>query len=139
MKWIESVYVASWFENAPVVGEVHERLLSVGLRPTSSWITVANGAAEDFALFTPERLRELAEQNDRDVGAADALLVLAARGRGGEMFAEVRLALIWQKPVYWVGRRILSAYRHGVVLCEDIDDALALMLGRAAYARSTLA
>lgn len=123
------VYVAAPFADAHVVRDVHERLLSLGMLPTSTWATTANGE-EDFSAYTPERLRDFALANDADVRRSHALLVMARAGAGGEMFSEIRIALEWGKPVFWVGRRTLSAYRNGVVLCDDVDEALGALAER---------
>lgn len=120
------VYVAAPFSDAGVVRVVHDRLGTLGIVPTSRWVDQASGA-EDFARFEPSRLRAIAAQNDADLRGSDALLVLARAGAGGEMFAEARVGLDWGKAVVWVGRRILSAWRSGVVLVEDVDDAFPVL------------
>ena len=46
------------------------------------------------------------------------------------MFAEIRLALAHRIPVLWVGeRRILSAYREGVLCVDTLGDAMAHLHG----------
>lgn len=121
------VYVAAPFEDAGIVRAVHDRLRSLGIEPCSTWAESARGI-EDFSAFTPARLRSLAEQNDRDVAEARAVLVMARPGAGGEMFAEARLALAMSIPVVWLGRRTLSAWRAGVTRAEDLDDAISTLL-----------
>lgn len=121
------VYVCAPFEDAGHVREhVHERLRTFGLEPSSRWAETARGA-EDFAAFTPYALRAIAEANDLDLGNSQAALVLAREGTGGEMFAEARLALVMGIPVVWVGRRTLSAWRDGVVLVDDLDEAITVL------------
>lgn len=118
------VYVAAPFADGAFVREhVHERLASVGATPTSTWVHASAGP-EDFSRYTIEALREAAARNDADIRRSDVVLALARDGAGGEMFAEVRYALEIGRPVLWVGRRILSAWRVGVVRCDDLDDAL---------------
>lgn len=122
-----NVYVAAPFEDAGIVRMVHERFASLGLTPTAKWADHADGK-EDFARFEPARLRAFAHQNDKDLRDSDVVLVIARAGAGGEMFAEARLAIEWGKAVVWVGRRILSAWRHGVVSADSIDDAVDLLV-----------
>lgn len=121
-----SVYVAAPFVDSPLVREVHERLVLIGARPTSSWAEQAQGP-EDFTITVVDVLRDAAAANDRDLRASDVCLVLAREGVGGEMFAESRMAIAWQKAVVWVGRRTLSAWRRGVVRADDLDDAIAIV------------
>jgi hypothetical protein len=118
-----SVYIAAPYEDASYVRMVSGHLRRLGLTTTSSWSEQARGP-EDLTQMMPAVIRTVAHQNDDDLRAADVCLVMARRGAGGEMFAEARLALEWGKPVYWVGRRILSAYRSGVTICDDLDAAV---------------
>lgn len=120
-----TVYVAAPYGDAAHVRHVHERLLSFDLVPTSRWATAAKGL-EDYGL-SAAALRAAAEQNDADLRSSDFVLALARDDAGGEMFAECRIALEWDKPIVWVGRRILSAWRSGVVIAEDLDDAVRLL------------
>lgn len=123
------VYVASRYANAPAVREVHERLLASGITPTSAWATHAGGA-EDFAKYDETQLRAFAAENDRCIDSSDAVLVLSMDGCG-ETYAEAARGLLHGLPLFWVGRRTLSAWRQGVTRCEDLDDALALLVGAA--------
>lgn len=117
------VYVAAPYEDAATVRVVHEALADRGCSFSSGWAEDALGA-EDFSRFAPARLRDIAEGNDRDVLDADAVLVLARAGVGGEMFAEARLALVLGLPVVWWGRRTLSSWRSGVEYVEDFGSAI---------------
>lgn len=117
------VYVA-----APYVDRFHVRLLhrampALGLAPTSKWAETD----EDEFDMPQARLRELANENDRAIRMSDVVLVIARDGVGGEMFAEARYAISRLVPVYWVGRKILSAHRPGVLICETDAEALARM------------
>ena len=118
-----SVYVAAAYEDASYVRMVGGHLRRLGLTTTSSWSEQARGP-EDLTQMMPEAIRHIAGTNDADLRAADVCLVMARRGAGGEMFAEARLAVEWGKSVYWVGRRILSSYRSGVTICDDLDAAV---------------
>jgi hypothetical protein len=62
---VRGVYVAAPYVDAPIVQMVHERLLAIGLRPTSSWAEEAEGA-EVFAGYSPDQLRAVAEANDTE-------------------------------------------------------------------------
>lgn len=118
------VYVAAPFDEAPRVRVIHLALLDADMDPTSSWAMTASGP-EDFSQFVPHQLREFAEQNSVDIRDSDAMIALAYPGKGGEMFCELAIALSWGKPVYYVGaRRVLSAYRRGVVICESAEQAI---------------
>ena len=119
-------YVAAPYIDAGRVLDVHERLVDLGIQPTSTWARTADGP-EDLSRVTEDGLRLIARANDSDLRGSHVVLVLARDGAGGEMFAEARIALEWGRPVVWVGRRILSAYRDGVVRVEDIDDALVVL------------
>lgn len=122
-----SVYVAAPYADAPHVRLIHERLIAQDIRPTSTWASTALGP-EDFSKATAAGLLAVAATNDADLRGSDAVLVLARDGAGGEMFAEARVALEWGRPCVWVGRRTLSAWRRGVVLAEDVDDALRVLV-----------
>lgn len=120
------VYVASAFVDAPLVRDVHATLLAWGLGHTSRWAEAASKGVEGY--LGDSIMRELAEANDRDILRADAFLILAREGVGGEAFAELRYALEHGKPAFYVGeRKILSAYRSGVVRCDAIADAIGLI------------
>src|SRR5205085_2010907 len=77
--------------------------------------------------FTPTELRRHIERNDADLRSSDIVLVVARDGVGGEMFAEASMAIAIGKTVLWCGRRILSAFRPGVVLVDDVDSAFAIL------------
>lgn len=124
---ITKVYIASPYEDSPIVARVAEKLYSFGISSTSYWALQADGRKEDQSRSTPEDLRSYALRNDADVLDSDAVVVLARPGTGGEMFAEARFALIVGKPVIWVGRKILSTWREGVTWVEDSDDAVSLL------------
>lgn len=117
------VYVCAPYADGAVVRTmVHPALRERGFLPTSSWADEAFGP-EDFARFSPSALRSACARNDADLRGSDIVLVLARHGAGSEMFAEARIASEWGKPLVWVGRRTLSAWRSGVVLVESLDDA----------------
>jgi hypothetical protein len=121
-------YVAAPYGDSTFVREhVHERLRSFGVEPTSRWAEDARGP-EDFSRLLPAELRAAAEGNDRDIERSDALLAIARHGAGGEMFSEIRFGLTLGLPVVWVGRRTLSAWRAGVMLVEDLDEAIEVLL-----------
>lgn len=124
-----SCYVAAPYADAERVRTVHDRMRGLGIIPSSRWAMNANGP-EDLHLYDREQLREIARVNDSDVINSDCVLVLSREGAGAEMFCEARLALTLSITVYWVGRRILSSYRESVILCDDIDDALAMMVNK---------
>lgn len=124
---MSTVYVAAPYADAEQVRALHRRMRVMGLQPTSSWAEAADGP-ESFTNKLPEVLRDFALANDAELLRSSAVLVLARDGVGGEMFAEARLALDNDIPVFWVGRRTLSAWREGVVLCEDVDDGLSKIL-----------
>lgn len=127
------VYVAAPFADAAFVREhVHERLRAIGCTPTSSWVDTAAGP-ENFARYLPAELRRNAEHNDRNLRGSDVVLVVAREGAGGETFAEARIAIEWGKPVVWCGRRILSAWRAGVVRVDDLDGAMATLAAMRGY------
>ncbi len=120
------VYVAAPYIDAPLVRDVHGRMLALGIAPSSSWATAARGDES----FDEDVKRRAIVQNDNDVASSDAMLVLARDGAGGEMFCEARYALVLGQPIYWVGRRILSAWRDGVTRCADLDEALVVLAAR---------
>lgn len=122
-----NVYVAAPYADGAFVREaVHPTLRARGISPTSTWAELVTGP-EDFSRFSPEALRGLADVNDRDVAAADVVLLLARAGVGAESFAEVRFALELGKAVVWSGRLALSAWRRGVVRVADLDEALGVI------------
>ncbi len=117
-------YVAGPYADAPRVRQLHAELRALGIRPVSRWAEEATGpeALEELSLSA---VRAIARRNDDDLLNAHFAIVLARDGAGGEMFAEVRLALDSGIPVVWVGkRRPLTAYREGVVRVASVFDAL---------------
>lgn len=126
-------YVAAPFEDAPLVRDVHARLVMLGMQPTSEWAETpaATGERENLRELTIHELAYLAGRNDGAVMTSDAVLVLARDGVGGEMFAEARLAYALGSALVWVGRTTLSAYRPDVVRVSSLDEAF-LALSRIA-------
>src|SRR5690606_29567324 len=59
-------YVAAPFEDGVIVRMVHERLVTLGITPTSSWAEQVY-SAEDFSRYLPSNLREFALRNDEDL------------------------------------------------------------------------
>lgn len=117
------VYVAAPYEDAEQVRGIHKLLREAGLEMTSRWAEQATGA-EDFSTFKPWELACLARANDADLLSSHAVLVMARKGAGGEMFAEARIAIHVGIPVFWFGRKTLSAWRPGVTQCESLDDVI---------------
>lgn len=118
------VYIAAPYADAPLVRAVAARLATYRAVSTATWSNNADGP-EQLAALPIAQVRRLAATNDRDLLASCLVLVLAREGAGGEMFAEVRLALEYGISVVWVGaRRPLSAYREGVLRVDDVDAAL---------------
>ena len=128
------VYVAAPFCRAVEALAAHHALVAVGLQPVSRWVRYALESGGVDAP-SPEVARHAISQNDDDVVSADAVLALSYPREGGEMFAEVRFALLLGKPVLWVqGRQILSAHRRGVVLVASLSEAVAWLVERSAPA-----
>jgi hypothetical protein len=123
---IISVYVAAPYEDHPMVRGVHDHIISSGMQVTSQWAEEAVGKGEEsLDTLSPVDVHRLAELNDRDIGRSDAMIVLARQGAGGEMFCEMRYALMLGLAVYWVGtRRILSTFRPAVRICNSVAHAL---------------
>lgn len=126
------IYVAAPFDDRYYVRAVHAKLVLAELRPTSTW---AN-ANEDENWEDDEAIHAASVENTTQIATSDAMLVIARPGAGGEMFAEVARAQTWGKPIFWVGRRILSAFKPGVfrfgdcmmaVRDEEVEKAIALM------------
>lgn len=118
------VYVAAPYDDAGGVRVIHGLLRAQGFVPSSRWATKAT-VPEDFSRMTANEIRAVAEDNDRDVGFSDAMLVVAREGAGGEMFAEARFASFLDIPIVWTGRLTLSAWRHGVLRCESVEHCVA--------------
>lgn len=118
-------YVASPYDDAPLVREVHARLRALGVRPTSTWAEHATGP-ERLDEMPLEQLRAIAVRNDVALAESDVVMVLPREGRGREMYGEARLAVAFGIPVLWVGStRCLTAYRAGVERVATVEDALA--------------
>jgi len=109
------IYVAAPFEDREYVRCVHKLLVEAELRPTSTW---AN-ACVDENWDDEEAIRRALVENTNQLCVSDAMLVIARPRAGGEMFAEAAKALHYGKPIFWVGRRILSAFRPGVFRFGD--------------------
>lgn len=120
------VYLAAPMPDKMLVRELHDRLAREDMVPTSSW-AMSDSTSNDFDAFTPTELRRHIQKNDSDLRGSDIVLVLARDGVGGEMFAEAALAIQMGKTVLWCGRRILSSFRPGVVLVEDLESAFAIL------------
>lgn len=109
------IYVCAPFDDRVYVRSVHALLVESELRPMSTW---AN-ANEDENWEDEEAVRLASLENVSQMATSDAMLVIARPGAGGEMYAEVARAITWGKPIFWVGRRILSAFRPGVFRFGD--------------------
>jgi len=106
-----SIYVAAPYMRAEEARRVHDHIRDLGAVPVSSWAENATGP-EDLSRLSPFELAHLITTNDRELSAADLVLVLAYDGEGAEMFAEVGRA---RTVIWWIGtRRPLSAYRREV-------------------------
>lgn len=115
------IYVAAPFQDKLYVRNVvHRKLVEAELRPVSTWAN--SDAEEDFQ--DEQVLANAICENDTQLACCDAVLVLARPGAGGEMFAEARIALVWGKPVFWVGRRVLTTFRRGVVRFADMGKCV---------------
>lgn len=114
------VYVASWFENSPMVRVAHTWLRTLGVTPTSRWAEDARGP-EDWRAMTQVQLLNVRADNYCDLASSDLLLVIAG-DKSGETFAEAMFAIERKMPVLWVGRRILSANAECVRLIEPDDS-----------------
>lgn len=122
-------YVAGPYSSAAFIREhVHARLRQHRVLPTSRWAEDAHGS-EDFSKYSPERLKEFGRANDADLRGSDVLFLVDLAGVGRETYAEARFALLLGKPVVWLGRYSLSAWRDGVVRAEDLDHALEILIG----------
>jgi hypothetical protein len=118
------VYVAAPYEDGGHVRDyIHPRLSELGMGYTSLWAESAGGA-EDITALTEKQLRDIADQNDQCIRHSHAMLVLARKGAGGEMFAEARLAHELRLMIVWAGRLTLSAWRDRVTRVSDLDGAL---------------
>lgn len=120
------VYVAAPYEDAALVREVHAELEKYDIVATSLWADEARGA-EDFSTYTPTQLRAAAESNDEDIDRSHAMIVMARKGAGGEMFAEARYAAHLGMPTFWCGRMTLSAWRWNVVRVENPGGATLML------------
>lgn len=118
------VYVAAPYLDAPLVRGLEPALVAMGAQLSAAWAKSADGP-ERLDAMPHATVRALAERNDRELLEAHVLLALAREGAGGEMFAEVRLALDSGIPVLWTGARgTLSAFREGVMRTRSLEEAL---------------
>ncbi len=125
-------YVASPFDDAPLVRRLHARLRALHVRPTSSWAEHAEGP-EQLDLLPLETVRALALRNDVALAESDVVVVLPREGKGREMYGEARLAVAFGIPVLWVGpTRCLTAYRAGVERVDTVEEALTRIAALAA-------
>jgi hypothetical protein len=123
------VYLAAPFADATNVRELDAKVDAIGVTVTSTWAHGASGA-EDLESLSVAEVRQIAAVNDRDLLEADLLVALARDGAGGEMFAEVRLALAHRIPILWIGtRRPLSAYRDGVLRVPNLAEGMMFLSG----------
>lgn len=119
------VYVAAPFADIIPVRAIHNKLRDRGFEPCSMWAErVEPGTPDAFSVAVA---RAALAQNDADLASADCVLVIARDYAGGEMFVEFGTAITRGVPVFWVGRRILSAFRPGVSLYDSVDEALVAM------------
>ena len=122
------VYIAAPWGRAREAVAAGEALRAVGLVTTSRWIAFAL-ASKGVDAPDAEAARVGIDMNDQDLSTSDAVLALSFAGEGGEMFAEVRFALVLNLPVVWVrGRQTLSAWRPGVVLVDDLAEGVTALL-----------
>lgn len=132
-------YVASPYDDAPLVREVHARLRALGVRPTSTWAEHADGP-ERLDEMPIDQLRAIAIRNDVALAESDIVVVLPREGRGREMYGEARLAVAFGIPLVWVGpTRCLTSYRAGVERVATLDEALSHVARMRSLRRSVAA
>lgn len=125
----KTIYIATAYPRAQWVEEVIRPLVeSRRLHLASSWHVGAHGV-ETLDRMTEAQVRAIADANDRQIVAADAVLVLWDRACG-ETLCELRYAATLGKTVAYVGPRfVLSAYRDGVRRFSDVRDAVTWLAG----------
>jgi hypothetical protein len=116
-------YVASPYAQASFVRIIHDRLVGVGITPTSTWALEASGR-EDFSRYTPEALRAAWSKNLDDILRSDALLLYDPTGEGRATYGEGELAIEWCKHVVWLSPRGIAQYAPDVIRPEGLDDAI---------------
>lgn len=125
---MRSIYIATTYQNADWVETVLRPMIEArGLSVRSTWHEKASGPErlDELPLST---VMEIAEQNDRELADADAVLVIAHE-RCRETWAELRLAVILEIPAIVVGPPWpLSAYRHGVSRVRDVATAMDVLV-----------
>lgn len=120
----QRVYICAPFEDGPgLSARTIPSMIYAGIIPLASWVDDALSGKSDKHLTAASAQAALAV-NDFELASSDAVLVIAREGTGGEMFCEVGRALALSIPVFWVGRRVLSAWRQGVTICDSVDDAI---------------
>lgn len=115
------VYIAAPYADAALVRIVKGKLEDLGAEVLASWAVEAVGP-EDLEAMGAAARRAAIDKNDRELQAADVLLVLAREGSGGAMFGEARLAIECGALVIWAGRRTLDAYRESVLRVADANE-----------------
>jgi hypothetical protein len=126
-----NVYIAAPFHRAAEVRDFHKLVRELGMNVVSTWANDAKGK-DDLAEKPLDVARAVGRRNDRDLLSAHLVIAIAHEEEGGEMFAEVRLALVHRIPVLWLGsRRTLSSFREGVLCVETLKEALVYLAGLA--------
>jgi len=136
------VYIAAPYAEAVCVRTtVFSMIRDAGLDPIASWAVEADGEKENLLAIDEERARARWKRNRWELVAADALLVVARDGSGGEMFAETELARAMTLPIFWTGRLTLSAFQPEVrVRAPGHNDGIAIAIRHIAdYARRSAA
>lgn len=119
-------YVAAPYASAAFVRVIHDRLVGVGVTPTSSWAIQARGR-EDFSQCAPEALRAARESNLFDIRRAGSLFLYDPTGEGHATYGEGELALEWGKTVVWFSPKGITQWARGVVRAKDLDDAISVL------------
>jgi hypothetical protein len=122
------VYIAAPFKNYELALSAATVLRQEGLKPLCDWAEKAKRAKGTETLSDTPAVQSALEQNYRELGGADALLMLTEAGQGGEMFVELGWFLGRKAgPVVWVmgkdGRLVLSAFRNRVIRVADLNEA----------------
>lgn len=132
------VFVSADHSAVGRVREIHAKLRAQGLSPVSRW--VKRDVEPDMKTMSADDRLGYLRERDEDMADADVLFVLVGEG-SLQAAADARHALShWSgdpvRPVVWVGRRTLDAYRPGVTFVETVEAGLHALVRMAAVGRA---
>lgn len=116
------VYVAAPRDTGESVLRLHDDLAELGIRGVATW-PLFGWKEELDGVAGADRARAALGINDADLAEADVVFFIGRATGGTEALCETARAIEERMAVVWLGERLLSSYRPGVVCVPTFEVA----------------